>query len=563
MAEIANVEKIIKKDGSTQYKWTYDDGRVGVGSIDPQKANTAYGLQKSTGSGKSQAEIRDMLNQYGYKQVKNRLELEQTAYNPKSDYQSMINYALSQGNKQAAAWYESQRNKKLADMDAAGTNTQGYQPTSLYGAYYDPDMNAGYAKYLEKSYAKAPATYTDETIGAGAQALADMEEAGDYEGANRLREQWLYRKNYDTGEFEQLAQPDWRGLTQEQWKAMNGDYGSEARSAAIRQLGVYGGNGGTMGDYGQDLPSYADLSKGQTVTYTGKDGSTALGYMPAGGSYLDSMLGQLQELYQSSLENNNTAYAAQLKQAMAALERQRESVDEQYQDAQKQLYIDMMIQKKQAPQQLSAMGYNGGLTESSLLGIDRDYEQNMLANEEAKNQALADLTYQEIAAQSDNAVAKAQAQQTAQENYLSNYMSILAQLQEQANYERELALSAQSDAQTQAQNALAYLQKAGITPTAAQLMAAYGLSEEQAAAYLNQQSQTPVYQTAYQNEGTAETAATGSGTEPTLPYETLKQAIIGNVAKGTRDLIGPLLQMYGQNLTAAQNAELLGIINGG
>lgn len=56
-------------------------------------------------------------------------------YDKKTDYQALINDAVGAGDYQSAALYEQQRNQKISDMDAAGTNTKGHQQTNLYSDY--------------------------------------------------------------------------------------------------------------------------------------------------------------------------------------------------------------------------------------------------------------------------------------------------------------------------------------------------------------------------------------------------------------------------------------------
>ena len=60
------------------------------------------------------------------------------AYNKNTDYTALINKAVEDGDYAAAAVYEQQRNEKVADMNAAGTNTQGYKITSDYAQFLNP-----------------------------------------------------------------------------------------------------------------------------------------------------------------------------------------------------------------------------------------------------------------------------------------------------------------------------------------------------------------------------------------------------------------------------------------
>ncbi len=53
-------------------------------------------------------------------------------YDKDTDYQALINQAIQSGNVSLARQYEAQRNAKIADMNAQGTNIEGYQQTYYY-----------------------------------------------------------------------------------------------------------------------------------------------------------------------------------------------------------------------------------------------------------------------------------------------------------------------------------------------------------------------------------------------------------------------------------------------
>lgn len=57
------------------------------------------------------------------------------AYNKNTDYQKLINDAVSKGDYSSAAKYEQQRNEKIKDLDATGTNKYGATATNNYSSY--------------------------------------------------------------------------------------------------------------------------------------------------------------------------------------------------------------------------------------------------------------------------------------------------------------------------------------------------------------------------------------------------------------------------------------------
>lgn len=59
-------------------------------------------------------------------------------YDANTDYQAVINKAVAAGNYTAAAYAEQQRNAKIADLNASGTNVYGATATNKYSNYLTP-----------------------------------------------------------------------------------------------------------------------------------------------------------------------------------------------------------------------------------------------------------------------------------------------------------------------------------------------------------------------------------------------------------------------------------------
>lgn len=80
-------------------------------------------------------------------------------YNKDTDYQDLINKAVDSGDYQSAALYEQQRNAKIADMNAAGTNAKNHQQTDLYSKYLNggTDTAKGYLSQMASATVDNPA----------------------------------------------------------------------------------------------------------------------------------------------------------------------------------------------------------------------------------------------------------------------------------------------------------------------------------------------------------------------------------------------------------------------
>ena len=116
------------------------------------------------------------------------------------------------------------------------------------------------------------------------------------------------------------------------------------------------------------------------------------------------------------------AVDAQLKALQAQLELQRGENNSYYDDIASQAYIAKRQAEAAMPQRLAAYGISGGGSESAQLGLDTSYQNNINANELARQSMLQQLDYQNILAQSqansDKANIYAQAQKDAYNAFL-------------------------------------------------------------------------------------------------------------------------------------------------
>lgn len=133
------------------------------------------------------------------------------------------------------------------------------------------------------------------------------------------------------------------------------------------------------------------------------------------------------------------AVDAQLKALQAQLELQKGENNSYYDDIAAQAYVAKRQAEAAMPQRLAAYGISGGGSESAQLGLDTSYQNNINANELARQNMLQQLDYQNILAQSqansDKANIYAQAQKDAYNAYLQQQQ--WEQQQEQAQWARD------------------------------------------------------------------------------------------------------------------------------
>lgn len=82
---------------------------------------------------------------------------------------------------------------------------------------------------------------------------------------------------------------------------------------------------------------------------------------------------------------------AAVKQGVANLNSQKTTVNQNYDDIARQAYITSMQNKKALPQQLAASGVNGGASETAMLGLSANYENNLNKINTGRNNALYDI----------------------------------------------------------------------------------------------------------------------------------------------------------------------------
>ena len=167
-----------------------------------------------------------------------------------------------------------------------------------------------------------------------------------------------------------------------------------------------------------------------TATYIDADGNRQTGQVePVEGqpSYWDTMREYYQQMYDEQVGANNASAEAAQARAREAADAQLAALAEGYRGTNRQLYRDYMQNQQKLPQQMAAMGYNGGMSESSQLRLRNAYEEALADNERARlsEEAKANQNYAQQAYETQ-AAATAANNQAAQ-----NRLSYLAALQEQ------------------------------------------------------------------------------------------------------------------------------------
>lgn len=157
----------------------------------------------------------------------------------------------------------------------------------------------------------------------------------------------------------------------------------------------------------------------------------------AQGGYLNNGLDAIQNNYADQRAAVNASAEAQNQLLRQQADRQKEQQAAQYSKLGRQLYTDMMDERRLLPDQLAAQGYNGGATESSLLRNRLTYEQALRDNEAARIAGEKDIDFELTQGLSRQEIARQQAAMQLAGDYSSQYAAMMQNLQSQQNYEQE------------------------------------------------------------------------------------------------------------------------------
>ena len=162
--------------------------------------------------------------------------------------------------------------------------------------------------------------------------------------------------------------------------------------------------------------------------------------------YLKEQQKAIQKKIDASVQANN-AYIPEINQAS----------DQSLQNA----YILREQNRVNAPQALSAMGYTGGATETSMMGINTGYENTRNEVEQNRAKSLAEIQQNEAQIRATGDATLSDAAATYYQNLIASQKEAEAAAQAQANWQAQYDLSEQqySDAAAQQQWENAYNEK--------------------------------------------------------------------------------------------------------
>lgn len=209
--------------------------------------------------------------------------------------------------------------------------------------------------------------------------------------------------------------------------------GQKTGNATISSTNKGGGSGG---------------SGGSRATYIGSDGAKKSGTVKVTPGttpkFYDEMAELYRQMYADSIAADEEALAAAEQRTQEATDEQLAALAAQYAGTNRQLYRDYMNTRKTLPQQLAAMGYNGGASESSLLRLGTSYEEGLNENERAKAAQEAGLRSQ-LAQKLYELRAKSSDSRRASKENLDSRLAALKEAAYQNQMQRAAEMAANGD----------------------------------------------------------------------------------------------------------------------
>lgn len=166
-------------------------------------------------------------------------------------------------------------------------------------------------------------------------------------------------------------------------------------------------------------------------------------------NYYQQLLDEQQRRYDEIQAQQEAAKKAAVEQAVGNLSGQKGTLEQNYQDLYRQLYLDRRMAEKDLPQQMAAMGISGGMTESTALGLKTSYADALRQGEISKQGALSSLdqAINNARLTGDISIAE-QAAQTAKDR-LASYGSVVNAMQGQQNWAQQFGYQQFQDALSQ------------------------------------------------------------------------------------------------------------------
>lgn len=446
-----------------------------------------------------------------------------------ADYDELIRQAAANGNSMLAGFYEDSRNAMIADQgldpnlqtarynggwnyvdngggvgDYTGNMDTEQEQLNLGGGWWQ-EQDRGEEGMNSKWYNNYTFPTMDEVISYGKALGYDMDN-------QNVAMSPLVRQMIESG----YVSPDTlrranalkttvpAALKNLGVESEDGSTGTEALEQAIRVLQQGSGKGS----------SYADVMANYTPSNATSDG-IGVSYSP-GSSLEEQLLNLYGENggYSQALEQLKALTDASTQQATNGYNAQKDQVNQSYSDMFRQLYIDRENNRKNIGQQMAASGITGGASESTLLGLNTNYEESLRQGEQERVNAINELEQAIVNAQLSGDISYAQQAMQLYQQQIDNYAGVLETLLNRQDTLAQQQAALESENKSYAYEQAMALLSAGQMPSSS-LLSAAGIDSSTAQSFL----------TAYTAQNATGSSSSGSGTGSSKPKITLSQTL--------------------------------------
>jgi hypothetical protein len=252
--------------------------------------------------------------------------------------------------------------------------------------------------------------------------------------------------------------PDWIGESVK----------SNLREKRKRERNARPSSGSGLGTYSdpdtgatKSLSEYPDwlgsgVESNQALRGNNPDGSPS--WIPSGTSGYSKPIGSTgaitaSDYYTKALEEQQRAIQERTNQAVEANNAYIPQIQGQSKQALQNAYIANQQARVRTPQALNALGYSGGAAESTLLGLDTNYQNARGTIEQERSRALEGIRQNEAQIRSTGDATLADAAASYYDNLVTAAQQAEARAQDQANWESEFALQEKQYSDAAAQQA--------------------------------------------------------------------------------------------------------------
>ncbi len=158
--------------------------------------------------------------------------------------------------------------------------------------------------------------------------------------------------------------------------------------------------------------------------------------------YWEKLENHYRDLYNSQVESNNAAAAEATQKTLRQIGEQIDTLNAQFKESNSELYRGFRDAARKLPQQLAAAGITGGLSESSHVKLQTDYQDNVSRNERSLSGSVSALRRQGIEAENDNLSSAREKNQDALEAYQTQQLAI--EKEKRSELEKEAAAMAKT-----------------------------------------------------------------------------------------------------------------------